>query len=157
MGLGGYSSLTICTPQPLSYSRAMAGNPAIISDFLGKLGALHGHLNLLCKPMKIYNADETAISVVQKPRKALAHVKRCRVYSIVSGERGKTHTLMTCVSASGYILPPMIEYPRKRAIPDTYKIGAVSNTFFTCSDNGWSNSEMLHFLQITFHLQDPSF
>ena len=145
-----YPSLTIRTLQPFSYSRAVAGNLAIISDFFGKLEALYGRLNLLCKPMKIYNADETAISVVQKPGKVLAHVKHCHVYSIVSGERGKTHTLMTCVSASGYVLPPMIVYPRKRAIPDTYKIGAVPNTFFTCSDNGWSNSELylkwIHFL-----------
>ena len=36
----------------------------------------------------------------------------------------------------------MMIYPRKRALPDNYKIGAVPNTLFECSDSGWSNSEL---------------
>ena len=86
---------------------------------------------------------------------------RHHVYSIVSAERGKTHTVMTCVSALRFVLPPMMIYPRKRALPDSYKISAVPNTLFECSDSGWSNSELylkwLNFLWIIFHLQDLSF
>ena len=110
--------------------------------FFGKLGALYGRLNLLTKPMMIYNADETGISVVHKPGKVLAELGRRHVYSVVSGERGKNHTIMTCVSASGFVLPPMMIYPRTRALPDNYKVDSVPNTLFVTSDNGWINSEL---------------
>ena len=49
---------------------------------------------------------------------------------------------MTCVSASGFVLPPMMIFPRKRALPDIYKTGAVPNTLFVTSTNGWINSEL---------------
>ena len=114
----------------------------IISDFFGKLGSLYGRLNLLSKPMLIYNADETGISVVHKPGKVVTELGRRHVYSVVSGERGKNHTIMTCVSASGNVLPPMMIFPRKRAIPDSFKVGAVPNTLFLNSTNGWINSEL---------------
>ena len=51
--------LTIRSPQPLSYARALAANENTINDFFGKLGALFGRLNLVSKPMQIYNCDET--------------------------------------------------------------------------------------------------
>ncbi|XP_003391501.1 PREDICTED: uncharacterized protein LOC100640141, partial [Amphimedon queenslandica] len=137
-----YPRLTLRSPQPLSQARAFAGSPEIISDFFGKLGALYGRLNLLSKPMMIYNADEMGISVVHKPGKVVAELGRNHVYSVVSGERGKNHTIMACVSASAFVLPPMIIYPRKRGLPDNYKAGAVPNTLFVTSTNGWINSEL---------------
>ena len=36
------------------------------------------------------------------------------VWHITSGEKGKTHTILTCVSAAGFVLPPFLIYPRKR-------------------------------------------
>ena len=144
-----YPNLTIRTPQPLSYSRATAGNPEVIRDFFGKLGALFGRLNLLSKPAQVFNADETGITVVHKPGKVLAEVGRRHVYSIVSGEKGRTHTILACTSASGYVLPPLMIFPRKRAVPDKLKNGAVPNTLFTNSSNGWITSDIylqwLHF------------
>ncbi len=134
--------LTIRTPQPLSYCRALCANPDIISDFFGKVGSLYGRLNLLSKPMQIFCADETGISVVHKPGKVVAQLGRHNVYSITSAERGKTHTVLACVSASGYILPPFMVYPRKRSVPDNLKLGAVPNTVFCNSENGWINSDL---------------
>ena len=42
--------------------------------------------------MQIYNVDETGITVVQKPGKVFTAVGRKHVYSLTSGERGRTHT-----------------------------------------------------------------
>jgi len=109
-----HPKLTLRTPQPLSYCRAICSNQETIDDFFGKLGALYGRLNLVSKPMLIFNSDETGISVVHKPGKVVAELGRHNVYSMTSAERGKTHTILSCVSASGYVLPPMI-YPRKKA------------------------------------------
>jgi hypothetical protein len=104
-----------------------------------KLGALYGRLNLITKPMQIYNVDETGITVVHSPGKVFSAVGRKHVYSITSGERGKTHTVVVCVSASGHAIPPLMIYPRKMAVPDNMKIGAVPGTIF---DNGWITQEI---------------
>ena len=59
------------------------------------------------------------------------------MYSLTSGEKGKTHTVVVCVSASGHAIPPFMIYPRKRAVPESMKIGAVPGTIFMTSDKGW--------------------
>ncbi len=35
-----HKTLTIRTPQPLSYCRALCANPEVISNFFGKLGSI---------------------------------------------------------------------------------------------------------------------
>ena len=100
--------------QPLSYCRATAANKEIVNDFFAKLGAIFACLNLLSKPMQIFNIDETGISVVHRPGKVITQLGRKNVWSVTSAERGKTHTVITCVSASGFVIPPMMIYPRKR-------------------------------------------
>ena len=84
--------------------------------------------------MLIYNCDETGISFVHKPGKVVTEMGRRNVYALTSAERGKTHTVLACVSASGYVLPPMV--------PETVKEGAIPDTFFATSESGWINSEL---------------
>ena len=66
--------LTLRIPQPLSFCRAFCANEDVIKDFFAKLGAIYARLNLLSKPMQIFNADETGISVVHKPGKVVAEI-----------------------------------------------------------------------------------
>ena len=49
---------------------------------------------------------------------------------------------MTCVSASRVALPPLMIYPRKRQVPESFREGAVPGTVFCCSPNGWMNTEI---------------
>ena len=53
-----HPNLTVRMPQALSHCRARCSNKEVISDFFGKLGAIYCKLNLLSKPMQIYNSDE---------------------------------------------------------------------------------------------------
>ena len=53
--------LTIRAPQPLSYFCDQSANMETITDFFGKLGAIYGRLNLMSKPMQVYNCDETGV------------------------------------------------------------------------------------------------
>ena len=92
--------------------------------------------------MQVYNVDESEVSVVHKPCKVVAELGRRNVYSITAAERGKTHTIVACVSASGFVLPPMMVYPRKKSVPEHLKEGAVPNTLFTNSVNGWITKEL---------------
>ena len=84
--------------------------------------------------------------------KVVAELGRRNVYAITSAERGKTHAILSCVSASGYSLPPMMVYPRKKSVPETLKEGAIPNTFFANSESGWMNSE-LYLQWFNFFLQ----
>ena len=47
--------------------------------------------------------------------------------------RGRTHTVVVCVSASGHAILPLMIYPSKRAVPESLRIGAVPGM---TSDNG---------------------
>ena len=111
--------------------------------FFGKLGSLYGRLNLISKPMQVYNADETGVTIVHKTGKVIAELGRRHVYSVTSAERGRTHTVLCCISATGVVLPPCII------------------TLFCNSENGWINSEVylewLVFFKKAFLPQDPSF
>ena len=80
------------------------------------------------------------VMTVHKPSKVITALGRRHVYSVPSAERGQTHTVLTCVSASGNVLPPCIVCPRKRSVLDNFKEGAVAGTLFTHSDNGRVNS-----------------
>ena len=101
---------------------------------------MYAQLNILNKPMQIFNVDETGISIVHKPGKVITEVGRKNVWSLTSAEKGKTHTILACASASGLVLPPFMIYPRKR-MSETFKEGAVPGTSFHCSGNGWVTQE----------------
>ena len=128
--------LSIRQAQSLSVARATSANKETVTDFFGKLGSLYAKLNIIAKPMLIYNVDETGVTVVTKPTGVVTQVGRKAVYSIAAAEKGKTHTIMTCGSASGNVLPPMIIFPRER-LSNKQVQGCVPGTLFACSSNGW--------------------
>ena len=140
--LSRHPYLRLRSSQPLSRCRAICSNKAVIADFFSKLGAMCGRLNLFTKPVQIYNADETGVNIVHKPGKVITEVSRKHVYSLTSAERGRNHTLVTCVNASGSALPPMLNYPRKKPVPGHYQEGAPPGSVFKTSENGWVNGEL---------------
>lgn len=137
-----HRKLTFRTAQPLSYYRALCSNPETIKDFFSKLGALYGRLDLLTKPKQVFNVDETGVTVVHKPGKVLAELGKRNVHALTSAERGKTHTVLICVSASVFFIPPLIISPRKQRVPDHMREGAVPDTMFEVSDSGWINQDI---------------
>ena len=54
----------------------------LLKDFFEKLGGICARLNILSKPMLIYNLDETGISVAHKPGCILTELGRKRVWSV---------------------------------------------------------------------------
>ena len=107
------ATLTLRTPQALSYARAVCSNKETIDDFFAKLGTLFGRLNLIAKASQIFNADESGVSIVHRPSKVVAQIGRHNVPSLTSADKGKMHTILACVSASGQVIPPFVVYPRK--------------------------------------------
>jgi len=101
--------------------------------------------HLFNKPKQVYNVDETGVSIVHKPGKVLAELRRRNIYAVTSAERGKNHTVLVCVSAGSYFIPPLMIYPitpRKQCIPDHMKEGALPNSVFAVSESGWINQDI---------------
>ena len=97
--LGRYPCLTLRKEEALSYMRARSAQDKVVEEFFAKLAAVLARLNLLSKPMLIYNADETGFSKVHKPQcKVLARRGQRTVWGVISGERGRTHTLSVWVN-----------------------------------------------------------
>ena len=136
-----HPKLVLRTPQSLSYARAYGANRETIQDYFAKLAAVCARLNILSKPMQIFNIDEVGVTVVHKPGKVITEMGRKNVWSISSAEKGKNHTILSCVSAAGFSLPPFMIYPRKR-ISEALKEGAYLGTSFNCSDNGWITQQL---------------
>jgi hypothetical protein len=132
-----HREISLRSPQSLSFCRAVMASKSTVEDLFTKLGGIYGRLNLLSKPMQVYNIDETGVTIVHKPGKVISEVGRKHVYSLTSCERGKTHTVVACISASGIALPPLMIYPRKKEVPETMRAGAVPGSMFRYSDNGW--------------------
>ena len=109
-----HPNLTLRSAQSLSHSRATSANDEIMRDYFAKLASVCARLNIVSKPMQIYNMDETGISIVNKPGRVIAEYGRRNVWAVTSAEKGKTHTVLACASAAGYSLPPFMIYPRKK-------------------------------------------
>ena len=98
-----HPQLTLRSTQSLSCARTSCANREIVSDYFGKLASVCAKLNVLMMPMNIFNMDETGVTIVHKGAKVVTEIGRRNVWAITSGEKGKTHTIITAVSASGYV------------------------------------------------------
>ena len=118
-------------------ARSCVQTKRLLVSFFSKLGAIYGKLDLFTWPKQIFNVDEeTRVSIVHKPGKVLAELGRRNVYALSSAEKGKTHTVLICVSASGFFIPPLMIYLRKQRVPDHMKEGALPNSMFEVSESG---------------------
>ena len=59
-----------------------------------------------------------------------------------SGARSIQFFLVFRLQGPGYVLPPMIVYPRKKSVHEKCREEAMPNTLFTNSDNGWINGDL---------------
>lgn len=93
---------------------------------------------------KIYNVDETGLTIVQsKIPQVVGRKGKRQIAALTSAERGATVTVIACMSASGHFAPPLVVFPRKNmndqlmrgAPPGTVGVahpsGLVQTTIFT--------------------------
>lgn len=141
--------LSIRQPQGLSFARAKGFNPNDVSKFfdlydpcLQKIGS---------KPSRLFNCDETGITIVQhKHSKVVALKGKKQVACLQSAERGALMTVVTCASAAGQFVPPMIIFPRKNMKLELMN-GTPPGSVYDCHPSGWIQSDIftkwfLHFI-----------
>jgi hypothetical protein len=65
-------------------------------------------------PNRLYNCDETGISIVKhKNTKVIAVKVKKAMASLISAERGCLITVVTRMNAAGPYVPPLAVFPRK--------------------------------------------
>lgn len=138
--------LSLRTPEPTSVARAAGFNRVQVTKFFNLLSSAMEKYNF--EPDQIYNADETGMNTVPKPRKIIAQKGRKQVGRIVSTERGFNVTVTCAMSASGSFVPAFVLFPRKR-MSDLLMKGCPAGTVGYANGTGWMDTE--HFLKYLEH------
>lgn len=151
------SELSIRTPQSLSRARIIGFNETNVKKFYSILKPELEKIKY--NPSRTFNVDETGITVVQsKNIQVIAAKGKSSVCKISSGERGKLNTIVTCMSAAGQYVPPMIVFPRKKRDMKLMK-GAPPGSIAGFHPSGWIQCDlfcawMQHFVNIVKPTKD---
>lgn len=124
-------------PEATSIARAMGFNKPSVDRFFNIVRELREKYKFPAS--SIFNADESGLSTVPNKLPMVISLRGSRrVSKIVTAERGKNVTIICCISATGFYLPPFLIFARKRMLPELVE-RAPPGTAGHCSDNGWSN------------------
>ena len=135
-----HPEVTLRTPAPLSFSRAIASDRESINSYFDLLEETLLENNILNKPSNIFNLDESGFPLNPRPLKVLCR-KGSRNPVHLTGDCKAQVTVLACTSAAGYALPPFVIYDRKTLNPE-YTIGEVPGTIYGLSQNGWMDKEL---------------
>ena len=155
-----HQQLTARSASRLAYNGAIAQDPEIISNYFDLLEETLLQNGLLDEATRIFNCDESGFPLDHKPGKVICQRGLKELSLTTSGDKAQL-TVLACASASGYVLPPLIIFDRKRLKPE-HTEGEIPGTLYGLSKNGWINSDIFegwfqqHFLKHT-PLRDRSF
>ena len=107
-------SISLCQPEATSLSRAAGFNQIEVDKFFDLLRELYTKFHFTSS--QIYNVDETGVSKQRKSHERFLLQRGRNVGKVVSQERGKNVTAFCCMGAAGQFVPPMLIFPRVRAI-----------------------------------------
>lgn len=131
--------LSIRTPQGLSLSRAKSFTPEAVARFFDLFEPAMEIIKH--SPNRLYNCDETGVTVVQHKHTKIIGLKGKRqICGLQSAERGCLTTVVTCTNAIGHYVPPLIIFPRKNMKPELMD-GMPPGSIFACHPSGWIQTE----------------
>ena len=144
-----HRNVTLRVVAPLSLSRAKASDVAVIDKYFDMLEATLLEYDLLDKPCQVFNVDETGLPLDPKALKLVCHVGTKNSVAVCAGNKSQI-TVVGCVSAAGYCIPPMVIYGRKTLSRETVK-DEIPGTLYGLSPKGWMDQELFdlwldHFL-----------
>lgn len=135
-----HPDLRLRTVSSVTISRAKASDPEVISTYFDMLEKCLLENNLMNKPAQIFNIDETGMPLDAKHCTGICLKGTKNAYSVTSSDRSQI-TVVACVNAAGWCLPPMVIWDRKTLHPDMLA-GEVHGTLNAFSANGWIDQEL---------------
>lgn len=135
-----HPQLTLRKAEPVSVARALGTRAEIIQRYFDLLEKTLLQYDLLEKPASIFNMDETGLSLDPGGPKVIGKKGTKHPVSTTTGDKSQI-TVVSCVSAAGYAMPPMVIFDRKTLSPGLTK-GEVPGTMYGLSSNGWIDSEL---------------
>jgi len=144
--LSRHPDMSVRKPEAVSIQRAIGFNKAKVDRFFDMLEkvCISESGERIIPYCNIYNVDESGFTCVQKPQKIVATKGKKNVGALTSAEKGKTITVVCCISATGTYIPPMFIFPRvrmKHSLMDHSPSGSIG----TSTKSGWINDEAFEF------------
>lgn len=139
-----HPELALRTPQATSAARVMAFKQEAVTTFFDLYEPEIDRLNLRHEPTRIWNVDETGITVVQHKHTEVITLKgKKRVGALTAQERGKLITVVCCMNAAGNFMPPKLIFPRKKKPKDIDLLrGAPPGSTASYHKSGWIQTEI---------------
>lgn len=134
--LSHHPDITLRKPQSTSIQRAVGFNKEQVDLFFNKYEAISAKFKF--SPSKIFNCDETGVSVVhENATMVLSQKGKKQVSKITSGERGRNVTVLLSINATGdTFIPPLFVFGRKK-LAEELKKDAPEGSIFACEKSGW--------------------
>ena len=136
-----HPSISLRTPAPLSFVRAMATDRECIGRYFDLLLTTLEENDLLNKATCIFNCDESGLPLSPKAEKVIIEVGSKNPFHLTGNTKDQI-TVLACSSAAGYALPPFVIFDRKNLNMKLTE-GEVPGTVYGLSSNGWMTSELL--------------
>lgn len=133
--LKNHPQLSLRKPQGTSFARVKGFSPENVKRFFELYEP--ELLRIKSQPHRLYNVDETGITIVQhKVSKVITLKGKKSVGCLTSVKRGKLITVVMCMNAVGSYVPLLIVWPRKNMNEDLMD-GTPSGSVFACHPSGW--------------------
>lgn len=139
------------SPAPLSFTRVVGSDPAIISKYFDLLECTLMDNGRHDKPSQIFNLDEMSIPLDPCPPRVVNQRGMKNPLVVGSGDKSQI-AILSCCSAAGYALPPLVILDRLQLTPELTK-GEVLGSVDGLSKKGWIDGSLLrHGSLVTFWL-----
>ena len=146
-----HPNVTLRAASLLSKARTVASDPSTLNRYFDILEETLDEYQISQKPHLIFNMDETGMPLEYKPPKGVFARGEKHPVMFSSGNKSQI-TVVGCVSAAGFSMPPMVILDRKH-LPPSFSEGEIPGTIYGLSVNGWIDQELFdlwfrdHFLK----------
>lgn len=136
-------NLSLKTPQNVEYARKKALDPFIIYKYFDLLKLILDEHELYDKPERIWNLDESSLSIDPRKVKVVGAVNKASSRTISSPGKENTTILLMC-NAAGDKAPPLIIYKGKNVwdqwlAPPEHEF---KGTVYAASKKGWMEGDI---------------
>ena len=114
-----HTQISVRTSEGVSLSRARGFTPESVAQFFETYEPAVDTIQH--KPARLYNCDETGITIVQhKHTKILGLTGKRQISSLQSAERGFLVTVVICMSPTGHFIPPLLVFKKNETRSDEW-------------------------------------